>query len=84
MQVSAYFLSREVSFFHNRGAVVVEGFPQSLFRFTELRNGFLHLFAFAVQKIPRPDLLTFNGFTFQVFCHVILPVEELASYRSIG
>ena len=84
MQVGAHFFSREVSFFHDRGAVIVEGFPQSLFRFTDLRKDFLHLFAFAVQKIPRHDLLTFNGFTFQVFCHVILPVEELASYRSIG
>ena len=55
----------EIPFFHNRRAVVVEGFPQSLLRFTDSRKGSLYLFAFAVQKIPRHDLLTFNGFTFR-------------------
>ena len=84
MQVGAHFFSREVSFFHDRGMVVVEGFPQSLLRFTVLRKGSFYLFAFAVQKIPRHDLIIFNGFTFEVFCHVALPVEELTSYRSIG
>ena len=63
--------------------VVVDGFPQSLLRFTDLRKGLLDLFAFAVQKIPRHDLLSFNSFTFEVFCHVALPVEEFTAHRSI-
>ena len=84
MQVGAYLFSREVPYFHDRGMVVVDGFPQSLLRFTDLRKGSFYLFAFAVQKIPRHDLIIFNGFTFEVFCHVALPVEELTSYRSIG
>lgn len=83
MQVGAYLFSREVPYFHDRGMVVVDGFPQSLLRFTDLRKGSLHLFVFAVQKIPRHDLLIFNGFIFQIFGNVALPVEELASYRSI-
>ena len=83
MEVDTHFFSREVSFFHDRGTVIVEDFPQSLLRFTDPRKGSLYLFAFAVQKIPRPDLLTFNGFTFQVFGDVALPVEELTAYRSI-
>ena len=83
MQEGAHLFSRKVSFFHDRGAVVVEGFPQSLLRFTDPRKGSLYLFAFAVQIIPRHDLLIFHGFTFEVFGYVALPVEELASYRSI-
>ena len=83
MQVGAHLFSRKVSFFHDRGTVVVEGFPQSLLRFTDLRKGSLYLLAFAVQKISGHDLLTFYGFIFQIFGYVALPVEELASYRSI-
>lgn len=83
MEVGTHFFSREIPFFHDRGTVVVEGFPQSLLRFTDPRKGSLYLFAFAVQIIPRHDLLIFHGFTFEVFYHVALPVEEFTAHRSI-
>ena len=68
----------------DRGAVVVHRLLQCPFRVPYLRKSPFHFFALAVQIIPRHGLLIFNGSVFEIFGHVLSPVEKLATYVGVG
>lgn len=78
MQVGTHFFPGEVPFFHDRGAVVVEGFPQGLLRFTDLCKTFPYFLAFVIHRDQYSRTFRVPEFAaFEVFYYLSLSYLRL-------